>query len=85
MLEAQLSAKSIDNVVGFVKLVVSSDLDEEGEPKHIRKRNSAFLDMPVVQDQHHPKLTPDVVEKLAKCPMFGNAIYFAGFDRPSNR
>jgi integrase len=71
MLQAQLSAKSIDNVVGLIKLVVSSDLDENGEPRHIRKWNSAFLDMPVVRNQHRPKLTPDVVEKLAKCPKLG--------------
>jgi integrase len=66
MLQAQLSAKSIDNVVGLIKLVVSSDLDENGEPNHSRKWNSAFLDMPVVRNQHRPFLSPDVVARLAK-------------------
>jgi integrase len=71
MLQAQLSAKSIDNVVGLIKLVVSSDLDENGEPLHIRKWNSAFLDMPVVRNQYRPILTADAIARLAKSPKLG--------------
>jgi hypothetical protein len=64
MLNAKLSPKSIDNVVGLVKLVVSSDLDENGEPRHLRKWNAAFLDMPIIRNQRRPVLAADAITKL---------------------
>lgn len=46
MWAANLSAKTIVNYTGLVKLVVASAKNEEGEPLFPRKWDSEFIDLP---------------------------------------
>jgi hypothetical protein len=51
MHKAALSAKSVSNYVGLVKLIVASAMDENGKQLFPRKWNHEFLDIPVVENQ----------------------------------
>jgi hypothetical protein len=51
---AGLSAKTIINYTGLVKLVVGSAKSEEGEPLFPRKWDSEFIDLPIVRNQCQP-------------------------------
>ena len=52
MAAAGLSAKTIVNYTGLVKLVVASAKSDEGEPLFPRKWDSEFIDLPIVRNQH---------------------------------
>jgi integrase len=66
MSDAELSAKSISNYVGLVKLVVASAIDENGEQLFPRKWNHDFIDMPIVQDQHQPSFTVETMSAIVQ-------------------
>ena len=65
MHEARLSAKTISNYVGLVKLVVASAIDENGDELFPRKWNHEFLDLPLVENQHKPTFTPEEMTAIA--------------------
>jgi integrase len=64
MSDAELSAKSISNYVGLVKLIVASAIDENGEQLFPRKWNHDFIDMPIVQNQHQPSFTAETMSAI---------------------
>ncbi|HEU5409171.1 MAG TPA: site-specific integrase [Nitrospira sp.] len=64
MNEAGLSPKSVSNYVGLVKLVVASAVDDNGEQLHMRRWNHEFIDLPLVEAQHQPTFTTDVMSKI---------------------
>jgi integrase len=68
MSERGLSAKTIDNYVQVVKMVVASAVDKEGEEIYPRKWNHEFMDMPVVEKtkQNTPSFSPEVMSGLAQ-------------------
>jgi integrase len=61
-----LSAKTILNYTGLVKLIVASAKSDEGEPLFPRKWDSEFMDMPIVKNQKQPTLTPETVTALVE-------------------
>ena len=67
MVKAKLAAKSIDNYIGLVKLIVASAIDENGEEIYPRKWNHEFIDLPEVKNQHKPSFTaeqvPDIIAR----------------------
>jgi integrase len=67
MSEGGLSAKTIDNYVLVVKMVVASAVDKEGEEIYPRKWNPDFIDMPLVlkAKQNTPCFSPEVMSGLA--------------------
>ena len=66
MSDAELSAKTISNYVGLVKLIVASAIDENGEQLFPRKWNHDFIDMPVVQNQHQPSFTAETMSAIVQ-------------------
>ncbi len=65
MSEAGLSAKSICNYIGLVKLIMASALDENGEQLFPRKWNHDFMD-PVVLKQHQPTFTAKTMSAIVE-------------------
>ena len=67
MAKAGLSAKTIDNYVQVVKMVVASAVDSEGQQLYQRQWNAEFLDMPVVEkkEQNTPSFSSKVMSSLA--------------------
>jgi len=61
---AGLSAKSIANYSGLVKLVVASAVDDNGEPLFPRKWNHDFIDMPVVENQRQPTFKVETINSI---------------------
>jgi integrase len=66
MSDAGLSAKSISNYVGLVKLIVASAIDENGEQLFPRKWNHDFIDMPIVRNQHQPSFTAETMSAIVE-------------------
>lgn len=66
MHEAGLSAKTINNYVGLVKLVVASATDDNGEQLFPRKWNHDFIDMPVVANQHQPTFNAETMSAIVQ-------------------
>ncbi len=66
MSEAGLSAKSICNYIGLVKLIMASALDENGEQLFPRKWNHDFIDLPVVLKQHQPAFTAKTMSSIVE-------------------
>jgi integrase len=64
-----LSAKTISNYIGLVKLVVSSAIGDDGEELFPRKWNHEFLDLPMIEKQLQPTFSAEtmsaIVEKAA--------------------
>jgi integrase len=63
---AGLSAKTIINYSGLVKLIVASAKSEEGEPLFPRKWDSEFIDLPIVRNQHQPKFTSETMSAIVQ-------------------
>jgi hypothetical protein len=61
---AGLSAKTIINYSGLVKLIVASAKSEEGEPLFPRKWDSEFIDLPIVRNQRQPKFTTETMSAI---------------------
>jgi integrase len=66
MHEARLSAKTITNYVGLIKLVVASALDKNGEQLFPRKWNHEFMDLPVVENQHQPTFASEMMTAIVQ-------------------
>jgi integrase len=66
MNEAGLSAKTISNYIGLVKLVLASAIDANGEELFPRKWNHEFLDIPLVGKQHQPTFTPETMTAIVQ-------------------
>ena len=64
MRAAGLSAKTIVNYTGLVKLVVASAVDDNGEPLFPRKWNHEFIDMPIVENQRQPAFKAETVSAI---------------------
>jgi integrase len=64
MHKAGLSAKSILNYTGLVKLVLASAKSDEGEQLFPRRWDSEFMDLPIVKEQRQPTFTPDTVSAI---------------------
>jgi integrase len=63
---AGLSAKTIINYSGLVKLIVASAKSEEGEPLFPRKWDSEFIDLPIVRNQRQPKFTTETMSAIVQ-------------------
>jgi len=63
---AGLSAKTIINYSGLVKLIVASAKSEEGEPLFPRKWDSEFIDLPIVRNQRQPKFTGETMRAIVQ-------------------
>jgi integrase len=63
---AGLSAKTIINYSGLVKLIVASAKSEEGEPLFPRKWDSEFIDLPIVRNQRQPKFTTEAMSAIVQ-------------------
>lgn len=61
-----LSAKSIINYSGLVKLIVASAKSEEGEQLYLRKWDSDFIDLPIVRNQRQPKFTTETMSSIVQ-------------------
>ena len=59
MVNAGLSAKSVNSYAGLVKLVVASAIDQNGEQLYPRKWNHDFIEMPLITNQHRPFFTSE--------------------------
>jgi hypothetical protein len=66
MAAAGLSATSIVNYTGLVKLVVASAKSEEGEPLFPRRWDSEFIDLPIVRNQRQPKFTAETMSSIVQ-------------------
>jgi len=64
MYAAGLSAKSIVNYSGLVKLVVASAVDNNGDRLFPRRWNHEFIDMPVVENQNQPTFSAETVTSI---------------------
>ena len=64
MVVAGLSAKSVNNYVQVVKMVVASAINENGEELYPRKWNHEFLDLPEVKNQKQPAFTCEVMNGI---------------------
>jgi integrase len=62
----KLSAKSVNNYVQVVKMVVASAINKDGEPMYPRKWNHQFIDLPQVdkKKQNTPCFSADTVTTL---------------------
>jgi integrase len=78
MSNAGLSAKTIQNYTGIVKLVVASAVDTEGEPIYPRKWNPDFIDMPLVDKskQNAPSFSSEVMAGLANWTYVKEKVLF---------
>jgi integrase len=63
---AGLSAKTIINYSGLVKLVVASAKSEEGEQLFPRRWDSEFIDLPIVKNQRQPKFTTETMSAIVQ-------------------
>jgi integrase len=65
MIEAGLSASTINITVGRIKAIVKSAVDEEGQPLYPRVWDNSFMDVPSIDkaDQDAPILTPSELQQ----------------------
>jgi integrase len=59
----QLAPASIQSISQLVKNIVTSAVDDNGNPLHPRKWNSDFIDSPLIQNQKAPIIDRESVEK----------------------
>jgi hypothetical protein len=64
MTDAGLSAKTVNNVVQVVKMVVASAVNENGEQVHPRTWNHEFIDLPEVKDQRQHTFTSEAMKAI---------------------
>jgi site-specific recombinase XerD len=64
LVDAGLSAKSVNTYSGLVKLVVASAIDKNGEQLYPRKWNHDFVEMPIVKNQCRPAFTSEQVTAM---------------------
>jgi integrase len=65
MTTAELSPKTMNNVVQVVKMVVASALKEDGEQVYPRTWNHDFIDLPEIRNQRQPTFSEDVMKIIA--------------------
>jgi integrase len=58
---AGLAAKSINNYLQIVKMIVASAVNEQGEELYPRKWNHEFIDLPEIKNQNTPTFSTDDV------------------------
>jgi len=63
MVSAGMSASTINLVVGRVKAIVKSVVDEKGQPVYPMVWSNEFMDVPAIADQNAPVLTREEVQK----------------------
>jgi hypothetical protein len=71
------AAKSIDNYIGLMKLIVASTIDENGEEICPRKLNHEFIDLPEVKNQNTPTFTSQQVTDIVAKAEEQTACYFS--------
>ena len=64
MVNADLSAKTINSYAGLVKLIVASAVDQNGEQLYPRKWNHDFIEMPLITNQHRPTFISEQVTSI---------------------
>jgi integrase len=62
--DRDLATKTIIEIVGFVKIVVGSIVNDEGAPLYPRTWNHEFMDLPTLGKQKQNAYTPDQVEQF---------------------
>jgi integrase len=60
----KLSPKTVIEIIGFVKIVVASIVDDEGTPIYARTWNHEFMDMPVLGKQSQVAFEAPEIEKF---------------------
>jgi integrase len=60
----KLSPRSIREIVGLVKRIIASALDEDGEPRFPRTWSASFLDLPEIKPANTAAPTPEEIHKL---------------------
>jgi len=63
-MSAELAPSTIRDYVNMVKGVVSSAIDNNGEPLFPRKWNAEFIDAPLIANQHQPSTTSEGMAKI---------------------
>jgi hypothetical protein len=64
MVGGGLSAKSVNNYIQVLKMVVASAVDEDGDELYPRKWNHDFADVPLIEGQHTPEFTAEEVSDV---------------------
>jgi integrase len=64
MVGAGLSAKSINNYIQVLKMVVASAVDEDGDELYPRRWNHDFAEVPLIEVQHTPEFTGEEVSAV---------------------
>jgi integrase len=77
MSEAGFKPKTMLNYLHVVKAVVASLVNEEGEPVFLRQWNHAFIDLPIVGEQHQPILSGAEIGQIIKEAQGWYGVYFA--------
>ena len=84
LLAKKLSPKSIQEIAAFVRAIVASALNAEGEELFPRKWNLEFADLPTIGKQKGESVTPapagERAEKSAGC-----VLRILGWHRSSHR
>jgi integrase len=77
MHEANLSAQTITTYVNFVKFVVGSAIDDNGEQLFPRKWNNEFIDLPVIENQKQPTFTAETMSAIVEKTSGQDQILYA--------
>ena len=77
MSAAHLSAKTIVNYSGLVKLVVASAKNQEGEPLFPREWDSEFIDLPLVENQRQPRFSAETMSSIVQGPTGQYRVLYA--------
>jgi len=64
MVREGLSAKSINNYIQVLKMVVASAVDEDGDELYPKRWNHDFADVPLIEGQHTPEFTGEEVSAV---------------------
>ena len=64
MVNAGLSAKTVNTYSGLVKLVLASAIDANGEELYPRKWNHDFVEMPLITNQHRPIFSSEQISGI---------------------
>jgi integrase len=74
LVAANLKPATIKDIIGVVKLVVASIVDEEGEPIYPRHWSAKLMDIPrvITQDQNTPTFSEEIMSSLAR---WGSLMY----------
>src|ERR1700683_2825467 len=62
LVREKYSPNSVQSILTIVKMVVASDVDADGDPKHLRKWNNRFIDAPPIDFEEVRVPTPEEIQ-----------------------